>query len=64
MTATATIALVPIQPAFSDAERLAFAGFLAGYRALTGGLRPGPAPVHYLVPGPLPEPVLRPACRH
>ncbi|MFZ0188885.1 MAG: site-specific integrase [Streptosporangiaceae bacterium] len=35
MTATATIALVPLQPAFSDAERLALAGFLAGYRGLT-----------------------------
>jgi integrase/recombinase XerD len=27
--------LVPLQPAFSDAERLALAGFLAGYRGLT-----------------------------
>src|ERR1700751_4013022 len=35
MTATSTIALVPLQPAFSDAERLALAGFLAGYRGLT-----------------------------
>jgi hypothetical protein len=35
MTATATTALVPIQPAFSDAERLALAGFLAAYRGLT-----------------------------
>jgi integrase/recombinase XerD len=34
MTATTT-ALVPLQPAFSDAERLALAGFLAGYRSLT-----------------------------
>ena len=34
MTATAT-ALVPIQPTFSDAERLALVGFLAGYRGLT-----------------------------
>jgi site-specific recombinase XerD len=34
MTATTT-ALVPIQPAFSNAERLALAGFLAGYRGLT-----------------------------
>jgi integrase/recombinase XerD len=34
MTATIT-ALVPLQPAFSDAERLALAGFLAGYRGLT-----------------------------
>jgi len=36
MTATApTGVLVPIQPAFTDAERLALAGFLAGYRGLT-----------------------------
>jgi len=35
MTATTTAVLVPIQPAFSDAERLALAGFLAGYRGLT-----------------------------
>ena len=35
MTATTTAALVPIQPAFSDAERLALAGFLASYRGLT-----------------------------
>jgi hypothetical protein len=35
MTATTTTVLVPIQPAFSDAERLALAGFLAGYRGLT-----------------------------
>ncbi len=27
--------LVPVQPAFTDAERLALAGFLAGYRGLT-----------------------------
>jgi hypothetical protein len=26
--------LVPVQPVFSDAERLALAGFLAGYRGL------------------------------
>ena len=30
-----TAALVPVQPAFTDAERLALAGFLAGYRGLT-----------------------------
>jgi len=33
--ATTTAALIPIQPVFSDAERLALAGFLAGYRGLT-----------------------------
>ena len=30
-----TAALVPVQPAFTDSERLALAGFLAGYRGLT-----------------------------
>src|ERR1700722_12610585 len=36
MTTTApSAALVPVQPVFSDAERLALAGFLAGYRGLT-----------------------------
>jgi integrase/recombinase XerD len=30
-----TAALVPIHPAFTDSERLALAGFLAGYRGLT-----------------------------
>jgi integrase/recombinase XerD len=28
-------ALVPVQPAFTDTERLALAGYLAGYRGLT-----------------------------
>ena len=36
MTTTApSTALVTIQPAFTDAERFALAGFLAGYRGLT-----------------------------
>ena len=38
MTATATAtstALATIQPAFTESERLALAGFLAGYRGLT-----------------------------
>ena len=35
MTAATTTTLVPVQPVFSDAERLALAGFLAGYRGLT-----------------------------
>jgi len=30
-----TAALVPVQPCFTDSERLALAGFLAGYRGLT-----------------------------
>ena len=34
-TAAPTTALATIQPAFTDAERLALAGFVAGYRGLT-----------------------------
>src|SRR5580765_2069197 len=34
-TTVPTTALATIQPAFTDAERLAHAGFLAGYRGLT-----------------------------
>jgi hypothetical protein len=34
-TAAPSTALVMIQPAFTDAERRALAGFLAGYRGLT-----------------------------
>jgi hypothetical protein len=33
--ATPSTALATIRPAFTDAERLALAGFLAGYRGLT-----------------------------
>ena len=33
--ATATTSLVPVQPVFCESERLALAGFLAGYRGLT-----------------------------
>ena len=35
ITAAPSTALVTIQPAFTDAERLALAGYLAGYRGLT-----------------------------
>jgi site-specific recombinase XerD len=36
MTATTpSTALVPVQPTFAESERLALAGFLAGYRGLT-----------------------------
>ena len=34
-TVVPSTALATIQPAFTDAERLALAGFLAGYRSLT-----------------------------
>ena len=34
-TAVPSTALATIQPVFTDAERLALAGFLAGYRGLT-----------------------------
>jgi site-specific recombinase XerD len=35
ITAVPSTALATIQPVFTDAERLALAGFLAGYRGLT-----------------------------
>jgi integrase len=34
-TTSHSSSLVPVQPVFTDAERLALAGFLAGYRGLT-----------------------------
>ena len=34
-TAVSSAALATIQPVFTDAERFALAGFLAGYRGLT-----------------------------
>jgi hypothetical protein len=34
-TETASTSLVPVQPVFTDAERLALAGYLAGHRGLT-----------------------------
>ena len=34
-TAVSSAALATIQPVFTDAERVALAGFLAGYRGLT-----------------------------
>ena len=34
-TAAPSTALATIQPAFTDAERVALAGYLAGYRGLT-----------------------------
>ena len=34
-TAVPSAALATIQPVFTDAERVALAGFLAGYRGLT-----------------------------
>jgi hypothetical protein len=34
-TVTPSAVLVPVQPLFTDAERFALAGFLAGYRGQT-----------------------------
>jgi hypothetical protein len=34
-TETVSTSLIPVQPVFTDAERLALAGYLAGYRGLT-----------------------------
>jgi hypothetical protein len=35
VTTSPSTALIPAAPVFSNAERLALAGFLAGYRGLT-----------------------------
>ena len=64
-TAVPSTALATIQPAFTDAERLALAGYLAGYRGLTReayalDLRQFTTWCR----GPLPGPVRRPPCRH
>jgi hypothetical protein len=63
MTTTTSNALVPAEPVFTNAERLALAGFLDGYTGLTPrGLLTGPAPVHRVVPAAAPAAV--PGCRH
>lgn len=50
-TTTPSTALVPADPVFSEPERLALAGFLAGVLRLNPrGLCPGSAPVRGLVP--------------
>ena len=63
-TAAPSTALATIQPVFTDAERLALAGFLAGYRGLTREAYAPLAPVHHLVPLPFPELVRRPPRQH
>ena len=64
-TATLSTALATIQPVFTDPERLALAGFLAGIRGLTReAYALDPAPVHQLVPHPVPCLVRRPPRRH
>jgi hypothetical protein len=62
--ATSYTTLATIQSALSGAARLALAGFLPAPAASPGGLRPGPAAVHRLVPCPLAAAVRRPARRH
>ena len=64
-TAAPSAAIAMIQPVFTDAERIAPAGFLAGYRGLTReayalDLRQFTT----LVPRPVPGPVRRPPRRH
>ena len=59
-TAAPSTALATIQPAFTDAERLA----LAGYGGLTREACALDPPVHDLVPGPVPGPVRRPPLRY
>ena len=52
-SATASTSLVPVQPVFTESERLALAGFLAGYRGLTREASTlDLAAVHQLVPLP------------
>jgi integrase/recombinase XerD len=64
-TAAPSTALAAIQPAFTNPERLALAGFLAGYRGLTReAYAPDLRQIRHLVPSPLPDPVRRPPCRH
>ena len=59
MTTTPTSTAIALaEPMFSNAERLALAGFLTGY---TGGLRSGAAAVRELVPAASPAPVPGPA---
>jgi hypothetical protein len=65
ITAAPSTALATIQPAFTDPERLALAGYLAGYRGLTReayalDLRQFTT----WVPRPLPGAVRRPPRRH
>jgi hypothetical protein len=43
-TTTASAALVPVAPVFTSTERLALAGFLAGYSGLTREARGARAP--------------------
>ena len=65
-TAAPSTALATIQPAFTDPERLALAGYLAGYRGLTReayalDLRQFTT---WCPPAPPPRPVRRPPRRH
>jgi hypothetical protein len=66
MTATiASTVLIPVQPLFTDAGRVALAGYLAGYRGQTPRrVCAGSAPVHHLVPDPVAAAVRGPPCRH
>ena len=64
-TSSPTTVIAIAEPVFTNAERLALAGFLAGYTGLTPRrVRPGPAPVRQLVPAPLSPPVRCPSARH
>jgi len=53
-TAAPSTALATIQPAFTDPERLALAGFLAGTAADPRRLRTRSASIRHLVPHPIP----------
>ena len=50
MTATTpSTALVPVQPTFAESERLALAGFLAGYPGPPGGTGGPPATARHQI---------------
>ena len=64
-TTIPSAALIPVAPVFTNTERLALAGFLAGVqRPDPRGVLTGLAPVRELVPSAAPAPVPGTAARH
>jgi hypothetical protein len=50
-TTTPSAALIPVAPAFTNTERLALAGFLAGYSGLPAVTSPSPTRLQGPGPG-------------
>ena len=63
-TTAPSTAISVAETTFSDAERFALAGFLAGQRGLTRDAYPRPAPVRHVVPEPQPSLVRGAPSRH